>query len=428
VITRNRLDESISPLVLFWRRLDQPEIGDAIVLLRKRFRFTRNGLIRRMRELSPDEDFGLDETLVYRWEKGEVKRPRPRPGPRYRLLLGRVCERQVESLSTAARTEFLNQLSAFNGPSRLLSLPGTEEGLSTSTAHGMSAQDVAPITAYYEYLRRRIPGVQLIGSVRAHIDFIARYLKETSPEGGPQVELVAAWGEACVLAGVLSFWDLHDEADARRYFEMAKSAAHETKDQALRTYALGFAAELETLTQPATAIELSRAALEAGIKMASPRVSSWLAAVEAMATAATDDAGAFWALERARKEMARAKPGDRDPQWIEFFNRPRLEAYAGDILLRAGHAHSALETLREAAANTNLSLKRDHAEIAANMALALVKEGAIEESCQNLKTAYDLAGSLSYQHGLRRVYGVRQELEPWSDTQAVKELDEHLEQ
>lgn len=49
-------------------------------------------------DLSETADLGVDDSLVYRWEKGEKGRSRPRPGPHYRALLGRVCEREAKNV------------------------------------------------------------------------------------------------------------------------------------------------------------------------------------------------------------------------------------------------------------------------------------------------------------------------------------------
>src|SRR5207237_3568871 len=54
-----------------WDRLDQPQIGDAISLLRQHSGLTRAQLIERMCQISEVQNPGLDMSLVYRWVKGE---------------------------------------------------------------------------------------------------------------------------------------------------------------------------------------------------------------------------------------------------------------------------------------------------------------------------------------------------------------------
>ncbi len=92
-----------SALVAFWHHLDQPELGDAISLLRQQFNLSRGQLIERMWKHADGGDLGVDESLVYRWERGERARPRPRPSSQYRILLGRVCECKVQKMSPIAQ-------------------------------------------------------------------------------------------------------------------------------------------------------------------------------------------------------------------------------------------------------------------------------------------------------------------------------------
>jgi tetratricopeptide (TPR) repeat protein len=447
-MTKSPTREAVSPLVGLWIRLDQPELGDAIALLRKYFGLTRSELLRRMGALSPERDLGVDESLIYRWERGEKGKPRTLPGTHYRALLGRVCDNEVGSLSEIARREFLGKLAAIGGPSMFFSFTGMEVligsthwtaspnaieqavvALSTGNAFDMTADHVGQITALYEYLRNRIPGRQLINPVRTHIEFIAQHLRESSLTADSRSALVSALGEASVLAGVLSFWDLHDEGGARSHFQKANDAAREAGDHALWVFSLGFAAELETyIEQPQRALPLNRAAQGGAANVASPHMRSWLASAEAqaLARAGSDDVAMHRALENAHKEMARTKSGEPGERWIRFFDPARLEAYEGATLAKAGQGRSALRVLRQAAIDTSPSLKSYHAEIGADTAEALAHEGEIDESCQYLAKAFNLANSLNYRDGLRRVLNVRQQLDQWNNTAAVKDLDERL--
>jgi hypothetical protein len=422
-MTRNSRRGPITPLVAFWQRLDQPELGNAIVLLRERFGISRGRLITRMWDLSDEPDLGVDEVLVFRWEKGDKRGHFTRPGRRYRELLGRVCERELKKLNPVARHEFLKELAALDVPTLMT------ESSNTNAVLGMTAADVSPVTAHLEYLRNRISGANLIHPVRTHIDFIAQYLSQAALGTDSRAQLVSALGEVSVLAGALSLWDLNDEASARHHFLLAGAAAREAEDNALRAFVLGFMAELEAyLYRPARALELTQAAQEAAGEIASPRLRSWLAAVEAQAKARTGQMDILPSLERAREEMSQAQPDDPDPQWIRFFDPARLEGYEANTMVWAGRARFALQTLRQAAAETSPFLKNYLAEIAANTALVLAQEGEIDESCQHLATAFDLARSLNYGYGLRQIDHVRQQLGPWSGTPAVRDLDERLTQ
>jgi hypothetical protein len=446
MMTNAHTREPISPLVELWIGLEQPKLGDAISLLRHHFGLTRTGLIQRIWDLSREQDLGVDESLVYRWERGEKGKARSRPGPRYRMLLGRVCECEVETLSESSRREFLGKLAAIGGPSMLFGLTGTEfligsahwaaspqaleraaTVLSDGVGNGLTVAEVSQITGLYESLRNRIPGSQLIGAVRAQTEFIAQHLNESPLPGRARAAMVSALGEVSVLAGVLSFWAMRDEAAARHHFEAAGTAAREVGNHALGSYSLGFTAEMESdLQHPAKALELNKAAQEIAARNAPPRVRSWLAAGEARANARPGDNTVLPVLQRARDEMAKVRIGDEEPQWIKFFDQASLERYEGEALVKAGHASPALRSLKQASAQTNPALKKYHAYIAVDTAWGLVQTRELDESCVHLAKAFDLASSLKHRDGLQRVLNVRRQMEQWNDSPAVKELDARL--
>jgi hypothetical protein len=55
-----------------------------------------------------------------------------------------------------------------------------------------------------------------------------------------------------------------------------------------------------------------------------------------------------------------------------------------------------------------------------------VQQGQIEESCRLLALTFELANPVGYKEGLHRLAHVRQQLQPYRDTAAVRELDELL--
>src|SRR5438093_642276 len=99
----------------FWLGLDQPSIGQAILLFRRTFRLTRAQLIDRLSDASGGTIPGPDESVVFRWEKGKPGRGRPRPSDRHRALLAKACEKEIRALDTPNRREFLSALTAIAG-------------------------------------------------------------------------------------------------------------------------------------------------------------------------------------------------------------------------------------------------------------------------------------------------------------------------
>ena len=110
-------------------------------------------------------------------------------------------------MSPIARRDFLRRLVALVGPPLVIgpaadaiSLPWTSrptpgdlaraETSAGTAPSGLTAADVATLTQHYERLRRRVSGAHLIGPVRAHLEFVSRYLRDTSLTAGARRRLL----------------------------------------------------------------------------------------------------------------------------------------------------------------------------------------------------------------------------------------------
>jgi hypothetical protein len=162
-------------LVAFWARMEQPEIGDAIALLREHSGLTRGDLVQTMWDLSDEKAVGVDTSLVYRWEKGEKGRPRPRPGSRYRRLLGLVCEHEVRKMNAISRREFMQRLVALAGPPLMAGPPILEPGRlpllgapDTRLLDGMAA-----LTRNYLQLHNTVAPSAVSMAIGRHFDDLA---------------------------------------------------------------------------------------------------------------------------------------------------------------------------------------------------------------------------------------------------------------
>jgi tetratricopeptide (TPR) repeat protein len=284
-----------------------------------------------------------------------------------------------------------------------------------------SVEHVAAVTFHLEQLRRRAPGDYLLRLVASHINFMRSHLPGTPAKSR---RLLTAMGEAAVLAGRLSFWDVRDSAGAARYFELARRAAEEAEDRVLGAYALAFIAEFTTyLGRPGESLGYVEAARNSRAVLP-PRVNAWVAAVEAEARAyLAEGHETRVALDKAHAAMALVTRDDHEPAWIDFFDEGRLGGYAGVCLVRLGDAPNAVEVLERANRATNPSFTKYRSEIASDLAWARVQQGQVEESCRLLALTFELAHPVGYKEGLHRLAHVRQQLQPYRDTAAVRELD-----
>src|SRR5437764_308232 len=88
----------------FWLGLDQPSIGQAILLFRRTFRLTRAQLIDRLSDASGGTIPGPDESVVFRWEKGK-----PGRGYAYSMTVRHLEDVVVPLLRDASYTEDLER-------------------------------------------------------------------------------------------------------------------------------------------------------------------------------------------------------------------------------------------------------------------------------------------------------------------------------
>jgi transcriptional regulator with XRE-family HTH domain/tetratricopeptide (TPR) repeat protein len=425
--------------------------------------WTQNDIVERMHRAALSRELpepkGLDANYVSRWERGIV------PHPYHAYLLCLAFESSPASLGLPAaelglaaetgaygtlraeqiatnRRQFGKAIlgSVVTGIGLTGSEPITETPAVASFAlsaampgadsrsvelEAASVEHVAAVTFHLEQLRRRAPGDYLLRLVASHLSFIRSHL--SSANGNTSGSVISAMGEAAVLAGRLSFWDIRDSSSTARYFQLASQAATEAANQALGAYVLAFTAEFMTyMGRPKEAIDYVGAAHRSRDALA-PRVNAWVASVEAEAYAHLGQADSSRAsLERAHHAMDRAGPADHEPAWIDFFDEARLAGYEGACLVRLEDAPGALAVLDRATRITDRSFTKYHSEIAADMAWAHAQQGSVDESCRQLALAFQFANPVGYRDGLRRISHVRQRLQPHRDATAVRELDELL--
>jgi len=72
------------------------------------------------------------------------------------------------------------------------------------------------------------------------------------------------------------------------------------------------------------------------------------------------------------------------------------------------------------------SLDRQRANILTDLAIAYVRDREIEEGCRVGIQAVEVASSTRAAVGLQRIWQLRQQLQPWHDHEAVRQLDDRL--
>ncbi|TMC04974.1 MAG: DUF4062 domain-containing protein [Chloroflexi bacterium] len=178
-----------------WDRLDQPQIGDAISLLRQHADLTRAQLIERMCQVSEEQNPGLDMSLVYRWEKGEKGRPGPRPRPRYRRLLALVCEHELRLMSEPHRSELLRRLRALTASPVVAGPTVLDSGRRAfvGSPDGPLLDGMAALTRSYVLLHNTVAPLAVRTAIARHFeDLAALTLKSHAPSSSATIRSLAA--------------------------------------------------------------------------------------------------------------------------------------------------------------------------------------------------------------------------------------------
>jgi tetratricopeptide (TPR) repeat protein len=395
-------------------------------------------LARELRQRADKRGWRLpsDEDLIRmmrRWERGEHK-----PGERYRELLAEVYdgsapdELQPESiLDDMQRRPFLQGLSAFIGLAAASAFIEPWERLSRALRQPnrvdrATVNSLASLTVMLESRESQESPRALLGPVEGHLGNVATLLAG-SPPLRPQLCSIA--GETAALAGWLAF-DIENRPAAAGYFRVGLEAAKEANDRALGAYLVG-----SSCVQPAyrerpfaRLRRLQGRTFGFARSDASPSTRAWLATLEAEAHALAGDTSRCLRLfDEAEIAMSRAGEEDeaRRPR-VAFFDPDRLAGERGVALARLGQPEAAQNVLRPALTSLDPSVVKTRPRLLTALATAHVQQGDVDRACELGAEALGIAAQQEVQTNLQDVRKLRLELEPWRDSQAVKDFDERL--
>ena len=188
----------------------------------------------------------------------------------------------------------------------------------------------------YQDLYHSTPPAELMIPVTAHLDLVHELA--SSAAASTRARLLRNHSQVSLLAGRLSFFDLHDGMAARAYLSMALDSAREADDPHLSAATLGHMSFVPADTGGFTAaVDL----LEAAGKHAAPTsvLPSWLAAVEAEIRAkAGDTRASLMAIERAEDTLTTSQDV---PGWMDYYDATRLNGFKGFAYLTAGRTDQA---------------------------------------------------------------------------------------
>ncbi|MFF2149006.1 MFS transporter [Kitasatospora sp. NPDC101155] len=237
--------------------------------------------------------------------------------------------------------------------------------------------------------------------------------------------LFGATAELTRLAGWMAF-DTGQHEAAQRYYIQALRLARAAADVPLGGYVLasmslqagyrGFAEE---------AVDLSQAALERNRGLATARTMSFFHLVEARAQAKARNAAACaTALGAAESALERARAGDPDPAWIDFYAYDRLAADAAECFRDLGVPSKVRQFTREALAKPTEGFVRSHGLRLVVSAMAEAEAGNLDAAVAAGERAVEVAGRISSQRSREYVVEMLRRLEPFQGERRVRELTE----
>jgi Domain of unknown function (DUF4062) len=419
----------LTPVVAFWTRLDQPDIGEGIALLRQQFGLTRAELVERMWAASDDANLGLDTSLIYRWERGEKGRRRTRPSEQYRRLLGLVCEREMQNMSPIGRREFLRKLAMLAG-SQLLAGPvilDTPIPLHAGAPDPQLLDGMAALTRNYLHLHNTVSPSAVRAAIARHFDDLtALALRSHWPSTAARIRSMSA--QTAILAGWVAF-NLQDMSQALMYWTVAHEMAREAGNVSIQAHALGCRSRLYSPihrgvheTDPAVALALLDQAVLLSEGAASPALRSWLLANRAQQFAATNQAAAsFRDLDASARFASIGEQSDDD--MLSGWDEVRVDAYRGIcamVLRRPAEVIAVTESVLARTDPTRVQRSLQQCDLAAAHAM----QGEIDRACALLREAIETARRTQFPEGVRRAVAVRTQYLDSHESPYIVQLDD----
>jgi len=175
--------------------------------------------------------------------------------------------------------------------------------------------------------------------------------------------------------------------------------------------------------QPQEALPLLQEARQLAIQSA--RIRCWLAAVEAEVYAYLDDINACDGALKTAKALAESEPLGED-RYATGFNSSRLAGYEGACFVRLRRPERALPALQQALVLLDPQAIRRQSTLFTDMGIAYAQQGNVQEACKLACQALTITMHTKSRAVLERVRTLHRALEPWRETEEVKDLEKQF--
>ncbi len=275
----------------------------------------------------------------------------------------------------------------------------------------------------------------LLGFVIEHLQKVIDLLEETLLPS-IRTRLCCIASGIAQLAGHLLF-DMGKSAQARNFHHLAVTAAHEGGSQALEAVAWGRMSFTWTYSQNATeALSCIQEAQRLAARSVNSTVRAYLAAVEAEIQATLENrVSCLEALDAAEKVDDRQYPKE-EVYWLHF-DRSRLAGYQGICFRSLYHPEDARtqsfldkaqQALTDALALLEPTRIQRRPTLLIDLASTYAQQGDVDGAYEHAVQSLSILAQTKSQTTVKRLLTLRQELEPWKDTQSIKNLDQQIAQ
>jgi transcriptional regulator with XRE-family HTH domain len=360
------------------------------------------------------ERLGIDCSTVARWESGETE-----PQPWIRPRLARVLQVSLDQLDhlLAGGGQAETEAGAAERMSHALTHPGSTDLVTVADlrnqVHHLDEQYIH--VASSSLLAR---AGQCLGQVR--------FLAAHATNSRVRRKLYAVEAEAAILMGQL-VWDAsqrRDHASARMYLDQAIDAARQVRDPAAEGLALLRRAMIALYGErnPREGLALAEQTAETTSRVSD--VLTGLAILHAAEAHAMlgELASCEQALAAADTRFGRV--GELDTA-IELYSATQFGRMAGSCYLFLEDTRRA-QALLEAVATAHRDQSKPQAIVLGNLALALIRQGDLDEAAGRLHQAIDIIELNRGGGGLNIVFTAAREMRPWRTLPAVQEVSDRL--
>ncbi|MET7766877.1 MFS transporter [Streptomyces sp. NPDC005393] len=237
--------------------------------------------------------------------------------------------------------------------------------------------------------------------------------------------LFGATAELTRLAGWMAF-DTGQQEAAQRYYIQALRLARAAADVPLGGYVLASMSLQATYRGFADeGVDLAQAALERNRGLATARTMSFFRLVEARAQAKSGDGPACGAaLKSAEGWLERARAGDPDPSWLDFYSQERFAADAAECYRDLRLPRQVRRFTEQALARPTEEFVRSHGLRLVVSAVAELESGNLDAACAAGARAVEVANRISSARTTEYVRDLMHRLEAYRDEPRVAELRE----